>query len=293
MKKGKRRLLYLLLLVAVAGLLLVLALPTLIRANIASRLDAAGLRLEQFELAGPGLAETRVRRALIGSDDGSRYEIDNLVARYSLDGLMLGRLEQVTADELSIRPSTQTQPLTELLQALFGLMEQDLNTAMPVDRLHLERIRFALGNKQQLDASLTVQKTGRTLVAEMRFATPEKPLLRFSQQEAGRWLLEASNREEDAFAAALQLGTPLALLTVSEDMRAWLEAARQDPDVYHDEDLGSYLAAVLFRTVADFPDQDVARAVAEEALANILTEPAEKEAGKVSRRGLLTGLRAS
>jgi [NiFe] hydrogenase assembly HybE family chaperone len=63
--------------------------------------------------------------------------------------------------------------------------------------------------------------------------------------------------------------------------------------VYHDEDLGSYLAAVLFRTVADFPDQDVARAVAEEALANILTEPAEKEAGKVSRRGLLTGLRAS
>ena len=121
-----------------AGLLLVLALPTLIRANIASRLDAAGLRLEQFELAGPGLAETRVRRALIGSDDGSRYEIDNLVARYSLDGLMLGRLEQVTADELSIRPSTQTQPLTELLQALFGLMEQDLNTAMPVDRLHPE-----------------------------------------------------------------------------------------------------------------------------------------------------------
>ena len=63
--------------------------------------------------------------------------------------------------------------------------------------------------------------------------------------------------------------------------------------VYHDEDLGSYLAAVLFRTVADFPDQDVARAVAEEALKNVLAEPPEEETEKVSRRGLLTGLRAS
>lgn len=62
--------------------------------------------------------------------------------------------------------------------------------------------------------------------------------------------------------------------------------------VYHDEQLGSYLAAVLFRTVADFPDQAVARAVAEEALAQILTEPPAKEARQLSRRGLLTGLRA-
>jgi [NiFe] hydrogenase assembly HybE family chaperone len=63
--------------------------------------------------------------------------------------------------------------------------------------------------------------------------------------------------------------------------------------VYHDDELGSYLAAVLFRTVADFPDQDVARAVAEEALANVLAEPSAEDADKVSRRGLLTGLRAS
>ena len=63
--------------------------------------------------------------------------------------------------------------------------------------------------------------------------------------------------------------------------------------VYHDEDLGSYLAAVLFRTVADFPNQDVARAVAEEALAQLLAEPAEKDTEKVSRRGLFTGLKAS
>ena len=63
--------------------------------------------------------------------------------------------------------------------------------------------------------------------------------------------------------------------------------------VYHDEDLGSYLAAVLFRTVADFPDQDIARAVAEEALAQVLADPGEEPAETVSRRGLLTGLRAS
>ena len=63
--------------------------------------------------------------------------------------------------------------------------------------------------------------------------------------------------------------------------------------VYHDEELGSYLAAVLFSTVVDFPDQDVARAVAEEALAQVLAEPDEKQTEKVSRRGLFTGLRAS
>ena len=63
--------------------------------------------------------------------------------------------------------------------------------------------------------------------------------------------------------------------------------------VYQDEELGSFLAAVLFRTVADFPDQDVARAIAEEALANVLAEPPAKEGEKVSRRGLLTGLKAS
>jgi [NiFe] hydrogenase assembly HybE family chaperone len=63
--------------------------------------------------------------------------------------------------------------------------------------------------------------------------------------------------------------------------------------VYQDEELGSYLAAVLFRTVTDFPDQDVARAVAEEALANVLAEPSGNGSGKVSRRGLLSGLQAS
>jgi [NiFe] hydrogenase assembly HybE family chaperone len=59
--------------------------------------------------------------------------------------------------------------------------------------------------------------------------------------------------------------------------------------VCHDEQLGTYLAAVLFRTVVDFPDQETARAIAEDALANILVAP-DPEAGDISRRDLLRGL---
>ncbi len=59
--------------------------------------------------------------------------------------------------------------------------------------------------------------------------------------------------------------------------------------VCHDEELGTYLAAVLFRTVVDFPDQDTARAIAEDALANILAEP-DLQAGDISRRDVLRGL---
>ena len=61
--------------------------------------------------------------------------------------------------------------------------------------------------------------------------------------------------------------------------------------VCHDEELGTYLAAVLFRTVVDFPDQETARAIAEEALANIVAEQPER--GDISRRDLFKGLQAS
>ena len=60
--------------------------------------------------------------------------------------------------------------------------------------------------------------------------------------------------------------------------------------ICHDEKLGTYLAAVLFRTVVDFPDQETARAIAEEALANVLADP---QGGDISRRDLLKGLQAS
>ena len=85
----------------------------------------------------------------------------------------------------------------------------------------------------------------------------------------------------------------LAALPQGEEVRCEFPSGPCELTVYHDEELGTYLAAVLFRTVADFPDQDVARAVAEEALANVLAEAPAKDARTVSRRGLLTGLKAS
>lgn len=85
----------------------------------------------------------------------------------------------------------------------------------------------------------------------------------------------------------------LAGLPQGERIRCEFPSGPCELTVYQDEELGIYLAAVLFRTVADFPDQDVARAVAEEALANVLAEAPAKDARKVSRRGLLTGLKAS
>ncbi|MEJ2308324.1 MAG: YdbH domain-containing protein [Gammaproteobacteria bacterium] len=202
MKQGKRRLLFLLSLLVAGAVVLVLALPELMRAGIASRLGASGLTLERFEVARPGPGQTRIHSMHVAGEDGSRYEVDDLVASYSPGGLLDGRLDSITAARLLIRPSTRTQPLTEVLQALFGLMEQDLNSAIAVDRLRVDSIRFALGNGTQLEASLTLQKSERRVSAEMRFDTPDRPLLRFSQQEPGRWQLEVSNREEDAFATA-------------------------------------------------------------------------------------------
>ena len=62
--------------------------------------------------------------------------------------------------------------------------------------------------------------------------------------------------------------------------------------ICRDDTLGTYLSAVLFRTVTDFPDQSIAREVAEEILERLFTEPANDEARTVSRRSLFTGLEA-
>lgn len=56
-----------------------------------------------------------------------------------------------------------------------------------------------------------------------------------------------------------------------------------------DEVLGTYLTAVLFRSVSDLPDQSTARAVAEQVMKELFV-PAHSERS-VSRRELLTGLR--
>ncbi len=61
--------------------------------------------------------------------------------------------------------------------------------------------------------------------------------------------------------------------------------------VSHDKVLDTYLSAVLFRSVADIADQATARKLALEVLDD-LTKPPRNER-TVSRRDLLTGLRAS
>jgi [NiFe] hydrogenase assembly HybE family chaperone len=61
--------------------------------------------------------------------------------------------------------------------------------------------------------------------------------------------------------------------------------------VTHDEVLGTYLSAVLFRTVVDFPSQGFAREVALEALKSLLALPPVDEP-KIGRRDFLGGQRS-
>ena len=59
----------------------------------------------------------------------------------------------------------------------------------------------------------------------------------------------------------------------------------------NDAELGTYLSAILFRSVTDVKDQDTARLLASEIMGNLM-RPAREER-TVSRRDLFTGLRAS
>ena len=64
-------------------------------------------------------------------------------------------------------------------------------------------------------------------------------------------------------------------------------------NVSHDEDVGTLLSAALFSSVADFPDQETATAVASEVLRQLLQpdpERAEDRAPVMSRRELFAGL---
>jgi [NiFe] hydrogenase assembly HybE family chaperone len=61
--------------------------------------------------------------------------------------------------------------------------------------------------------------------------------------------------------------------------------------IAHDELLGCYLTAVLFRTTADLPDQDTAREIAAQIMQDLFVDAREQRS--VSRRALFTGLRAS
>ncbi len=67
--------------------------------------------------------------------------------------------------------------------------------------------------------------------------------------------------------------------------------------VCHDADFGTFLSTVLFRTMSDFPDQDMARDVAMEVVRELFaTQSAttdnvgSNDRKTISRRSLLTGL---
>lgn len=68
-----------------------------------------------------------------------------------------------------------------------------------------------------------------------------------------------------------------------------------DFNVTHDDCLGTYLTAALFSSVADFPDQDVAEAIAKEIVSRLFEpeqESPKSETQKYSRRELFTRLDA-
>jgi [NiFe] hydrogenase assembly HybE family chaperone len=66
-----------------------------------------------------------------------------------------------------------------------------------------------------------------------------------------------------------------------------------DFNVSRDDTIGTFLSAVLFRTVIDFPDQETAREVALEVMENLFVSDKEPEPKVINRRSLLTGLGAN
>ncbi len=85
------------------------------------------------------------------------------------------------------------------------------------------------------------------------------------------------------------------------DLVEWpLPAGPQELHVCHDDQLGTYLSAVLFRSVAQFPDQATARGIAQEVLHRLFQSPDQgtqrpspprlDNDGPISRRDLLSGL---
>ncbi len=66
-------------------------------------------------------------------------------------------------------------------------------------------------------------------------------------------------------------------------------------NVCHDDTLGTYLTAALFRTVVDFPDQETASSIAEEILGRLFTDSGgtrAPDAPRFSRRDFFSRLGA-
>jgi [NiFe] hydrogenase assembly HybE family chaperone len=83
------------------------------------------------------------------------------------------------------------------------------------------------------------------------------------------------------------------------DAEISLPAGPYDFMISRDAELGTYLTAVLFRSVVDFPDQATARAVASEVLGQLFADADELQAKAggnaetMSRRTLFTKLRGA
>jgi [NiFe] hydrogenase assembly HybE family chaperone len=74
-----------------------------------------------------------------------------------------------------------------------------------------------------------------------------------------------------------------------------LPGGKIDFNVTHDDCLGTYLTAALFSSVADFPDQEMAKSIAEEIVRRLFEpreEPNEADTKRLSRRELFTRLDA-
>jgi [NiFe] hydrogenase assembly HybE family chaperone len=63
--------------------------------------------------------------------------------------------------------------------------------------------------------------------------------------------------------------------------------------VCRDADIGTYLSAVLFRTMTDFPDQQTAREIAQATVQQLFSEPEQARQQLIRRRALFTGLGAN
>ena len=199
-KQGNRRLLLFVFVAAIIVLAAWFSLPALLKSSLGSMLEDAGYKLEALDLQETGVTETRVERMRVTAEDGSLFEIDGLVATYTPASLASGNLARIQVDSLLIGTSSQRQPLAKLLQGLVSLMEHDWRESIPVSYLRIGKFRLVPATGKEIDGELTLQKIDQTLSSVVALHTPEKPVLRFRQEEAGNWRLEASNSEENAFA---------------------------------------------------------------------------------------------
>ncbi len=74
--------------------------------------------------------------------------------------------------------------------------------------------------------------------------------------------------------------------TQGDSVKIELPSGSYEFTVSHDEGIGTLLSAILFRTVSDFPDQETARAVAEETARLVRSEEEQRDQRKQNAKPL-------